>query len=600
MVIENQIPLFFEWLPGALVSWLIVVGLLALAAMALAFIVAAVQRGPMPAADAIYNRVAGGVTDVVRMSPRRVLALAGLAFQEAIKRRVIVAFLVFLVVLAFAVWFLDPSTPNPARLYISFVMTAAAYLVLLLSLFLSVFSLPADITRRTIYTIVTKPVRQSEIVLGRILGFAAIGTLLLALMGVVSYIFVTRQLDHAHDVEEASLVDVTPADNEKNPIVKRGRTTNVQGHRHVVYLRQDGTGETDAAQDGHWHAVTTDTSGGKTRYLLSDPRGMLTARVPVYGKLQYRNNQGTPSTTADNVGNEWTYRQFIEGGTPAAAIWTFNGIRPEDFENGLPFQMTLAVFRTHKGNIERPVLGSIQLQNPVTGLESRERNFTSKEFAIHEELVPRKLLDKENNSIDVFEDLVADGQLQVVIRCIDAGQYFGAAQPDLYLLAREARFRPNFIKGFAGIWLQMVLITGFGVMFSTFLNGPVAMMATLATLVAGMRIDKIVALVTGEQEGGLMFESLYRIVTHAPMTTELDPGIGTSVIKGLDAVVGVALRVISSVMPNLPGFSDVNFVADGFDIPWNNIAVHTTTALGYLIPLFIAGYFFLKTREVAK
>jgi hypothetical protein len=599
MVIENQIPLFFEWLPGALMSWLIAVGLLALAAIALSFIFAAVQRGPMPAADAVYSRVAGGITDVLRMSPRRIMALAGLAFQEAIKRRVIVAFLVFLVVLAFAVWFLDPTTPNPARLYISFVMTAATYLVLLLALFLSVFSLPADIARRTIYTIVTKPVRQSEIVLGRILGFAAIGTLMLALMGVVSYIFVTRQLDHAHEVDEASLVDITPAEGEKNPVVKRGRTTNVQGHRHVVYLRQDGTGETDTVQ-GHWHSISRDSSGGKSRYALSSPRGMLTARVPVYGKLRYRNSQGQDSATADNVGNEWTYRQFIEGGTPAAAIWTFRNIDAEQFPEGLPFQMTLAVFRTHKGNIERPVLGSIQLRNPVTGLESRERNFTSKEFAIHEEVVPRQLLDKENNSIDVFEDLVADGQLEVLVRCIDAAQYFGAAQPDLYLLAREAPFRPNFIKGFVGVWLQMVLITGFGVMFSTFLNGPVAMMATLATLVAGMRIDKIVDLVTGQTDGGLMFESLYRIVTHAPMTTDLDPGLGTSVIKGLDAVVGVGLRVVSAVMPNLPTFSDVNYVADGFDIPWNNIAVHATTALGYLIPLFIAGYFFLKTREVAK
>ena len=71
----------------------------------------------------------------------------------------------------FAGWYLDPRSSDPARLYISFVLTATNYLILLLALFISTFSLPADIKSRTIYTIVTKPVRATEIVLGRMLGF---------------------------------------------------------------------------------------------------------------------------------------------------------------------------------------------------------------------------------------------------------------------------------------------------------------------------------------------------------------------------------------------------------------------------------------------
>ena len=37
------------------------------------------------------------------------------------------------------------------------------------------FSLPADIKTKTIYTVVTKPVRPGEIVLGRIVGFSLVG-----------------------------------------------------------------------------------------------------------------------------------------------------------------------------------------------------------------------------------------------------------------------------------------------------------------------------------------------------------------------------------------------------------------------------------------
>ncbi len=69
-------------------------------------------------------------------------------------------------------------------------MTGTSYLVLLLGLFLSCFSLPTDIKNKTIHTIATKPVRSTEIILGRILGFTAVGTMLLVAMGLLSYVFV--------------------------------------------------------------------------------------------------------------------------------------------------------------------------------------------------------------------------------------------------------------------------------------------------------------------------------------------------------------------------------------------------------------------------
>ncbi len=599
MVLENQLPPYLEWLPVAFAQWAVVAVILSAAAVLLCFVFSAARRGPMPAADSIYSRIVGAVGDVAGISLRRVFALAGLAFLEAVRKRVWVALLVFAILLLFAGWFLDPESQDPAKLYLSFVMTATTYLVLLMALFLSVFSLPNDIAKRTIYTIVTKPVRQSEIVLGRILGFTAICTILLAVMGLFSYFFVVRLLDHTHEVDEATLAEVTPAAGEANPVVKRGRTTLVNGHTHQVFLRKDGNGETDTRQ-GHWHTVSTEQASGRTRYVLGPQQGLLTARVPIYGKLRFRNAAGADSKTADNVGNEWTYRQYVEGGTLAALIWTFDGTQESQFPEGLPLHMTLGVFRTHKGNIERPVLGSIRLKNPKTGLESNPINFSSKEFNILEQRIPRKLQDVNNAPIDLFADLVGDGSLEVQVSCIEPGQYFGAAQPDLYLFAREAAFRPNFVKGFAGIWLQTVLIVAIGVMFSTFVNGAVAMMATLATLVGGMFTNSIREMISADGMGGLTFESLFRIVTHAPMTTDLDPGVGTSILKGLDSVVFVALYVVTSLLPNLPDFSDVNFVAYGFDIPLNNIAIHATRALAYLGPLFLAGYFFLKTREVAK
>ena len=50
--------------------------------------------------------------DLVHTSPRRVWALARLAIQESLRRNVLVALGVFVVMLLFAGWFLDPRRPN--------------------------------------------------------------------------------------------------------------------------------------------------------------------------------------------------------------------------------------------------------------------------------------------------------------------------------------------------------------------------------------------------------------------------------------------------------------------------------------------------------
>jgi hypothetical protein len=110
-------------------------------------------------------------------------AMAKLAILESMRRRVLIVFFVFALLLLFAGWFLDPASDHPARLYISFVLTATERLMLAMAILLSVFSLPNDIKNRTIYTVVTKPVRATEIVLGRALGFCAVNTVLLVLMG---------------------------------------------------------------------------------------------------------------------------------------------------------------------------------------------------------------------------------------------------------------------------------------------------------------------------------------------------------------------------------------------------------------------------------
>lgn len=280
------------------------------------------------------------------------------------------AFALFLIFLLFAGWYLDVQSDTPERLYLSFVLQATNYLVLILAMFLSSFSLPNDIKHRTIYTVVTKPVRAWEIVLGRIVGFGAMGSVLTALMWGASYIFVVGGLWHSHAVDLARLEPVgSPS---TGPAAVRGQTqVNSQHrhtHRHTLLVDSEGQGSTDRVMS-HWHPVTRSGTGQSTRYQVGPPRDALQARVPILGTLQFLNRSGQPANENKgiNVGREWTYRGYIAGGTRSAAIWTFNDISQRQFPRGLNLEMTIRVFRTFVGDIERGISGTIVLQPEKSG-----------------------------------------------------------------------------------------------------------------------------------------------------------------------------------------------------------------------------------------
>jgi len=625
MVVETQLIPFHQWIAQGPLVWLAVVAALVVVGVFFSALVAVVRHGPAVGLELTGRVLGSSVGDLFCMSPRRVWALTRLAIKDSLRRRVVVVFVVFLLLLLFAGWFLDPSSDHPLRLYIGFVLTATSYLVLLLMLFLSALSLPTDLKNKTLHTVVTKPVRPSEIVLGRMLGFVLLGTMLLVLMGAISYVFVIRGLAHTHEVVPGNLVPANsdePAGTEGVPL--RGKSTRANGHRHDVALDRTGRGRLEMTQD-HFHRVTSQQQGDRTVYHVGSPEGMQVARVPLYGKLRFMDSQRHEADRGTNVGDEWAYRSYLQGGSLAAGVWSFDGVTPQTFPSGLQLEMTLGVFRTYKGDIEQGVAGVLLLRNPKTGLTVEAKVFKSREFSTDVHRLPRKLtpmtayrLKEEKDSdgrvkyvreelagnakgqYDLFDDLTDDGHLEVWLQCLDPDQYFGVAQPDLYLRARNASFALNFAKGYFGIWMQMVLVICFGVMFSTFLSGPVAMIATVGMLVGGIFRGFMIELALGKTWGGGPVESFIRILTQDNVVSDLPEGIRTTVAQTVDAVLQRGLWVVARILPPFGDFDCADYVAYGFNVSGSWIGERGLTTLGFAVALFVVGYFFLKTREVAR
>lgn len=584
---------YFEWLfrelallRGGLVA--VGIGLLAFAAC---FLFALAKYGPSEGfyhvTKVIYELLA---RDLPGTKGRRVFALAKLAFQEAIRRRVLAVMAVFIVGLLFAGWFLDPGSSNPAQLYISFVMTGSSYLILLLGLFLSCFSLPSDVKSKTIQTITTKPVRSTEIVLGRILGFTTVGTLLLLGMGLLSYQFVTRGIKHSHDVETV-LSDGT------------GTTTYDVRHSHTFQMLEgESVGVTDTVK-GHTHVVRRKPDGSLE---IGEPEGLLNARIPIFGKLHMTDRLGNVIQRGLNVGYESEYQTFIEGNSAMSAVWTFDPVRANQFLEGdvLPIEMTLQAFRTYKGDIVTGVRGEIYLRNEEANTETERIPFIVQEFAIDRHEFPRSMAGSRNGEpqqLDIWEDICGSGPWQVVVRCTDPGQYFGMSTADLYLRAGDSRFGWNMFKGFLGIWLQMVMVICLGVMFSTFLSGPVAMVATMSSLVLGFFGTLAFDVATGSTPGGGPIESMIRIPMHTSATIELDLGspILETTIQVIDRGILYTVWTLFQAIPSFGQFNTSEFVAYGYNIPGSLVSRHITMTLAYFLLTSLIGYFFLKTRELA-
>ena len=180
---------------AALLHWLIVFGSFAGIVFSVSVLVSLGvygSSGPV----AVMGRVWQGLHDFIGISPRRIWAIASLTIKEAVRRKALFVFVVFAALVMFAGWFLESDLRADLQVKnaVSFALTTLSWLTLPVVLLLSCWGVPEDIRLRSIHTVVTKPVRRNEIVMGRILGFSTVASLIVSLMGVVGYIWIVRQV----------------------------------------------------------------------------------------------------------------------------------------------------------------------------------------------------------------------------------------------------------------------------------------------------------------------------------------------------------------------------------------------------------------------
>ena len=136
---------------------------------------------------------------------------------------------------------------------------------------------------QTIYTVVSKPVRRFELILGRIIGYMTIVTALTLIFGGISLVYLYRNIQGTIDEITTTAKKIQATDPDRARVLERA---------------------------------------GRPAW-----RTRMSARLPLKGSLTFVDSKGTPSIKGIDVGQELEYRSHIEGATEAAADLALRSIQ---------------------------------------------------------------------------------------------------------------------------------------------------------------------------------------------------------------------------------------------------------------------------------
>jgi len=540
----------------AALSWLMVVAVVSISAFLVCWAIASLRRWDVREGFLVTWTTATNLfRDLFNFSPRRFWAITLHCLIESWRKRVLLVFVVFAVLFLFAGWYLTTDPTRHVPVYVSFVMMTSMIITMVAMALVSAINLPTDIRLQTIHTVMTKPVRRLELVLGKIAGFTIVATLMLAVMGVASYIYLVRSVSMTLSSLEQQVAEAERVGNAKK--------------------------------------------AKERREAIEQIRNSWTARVPAYGSLVFRDEEGNFHETFKSVGEEWTYRSYIEGNTTEAAIWRFENLPVEQIlEDGeINVELTFTVFRTFIGIVGRGVVCQLIFRNPKTGYEIPDYPFEIREYYSNRVTLRHDPADPQRDLKKLFEG--SDGSLEIEARCLSPAQYLGMGPTDLYIRLGDASFLVNFIKGMIGVWLRVFLIICVAVTVSTVLSAPVAVLATVAVFIGGMSMDFLEQLAAGEAMGGGPTEAAIRLVLQENLQRDLGDDFWVVASKRIDDAFELLLRGVTQILPDLGTFNTTPHVARGFDVPMAQLLFMILAALAYAVPFSLAGYYFLQSREIA-
>jgi len=361
---------------------------------------------------------------------RSIWAVATNTIKQAVRMKVAAVFLILLLVLLPVMGFSatgDGTLKGRLQTFVSYGLSLTSLLLCLLTIIISIYSVTSDIEQRQIYTVITKPIRRFEFLLGKLLGVILLDVILLVLFAAIIY----------------TIIIYTPK------LFNATETERIQVNNEFFTARAALTvPEVDVSQE------------------VED----------IYKKLDIR-NELPPNLSRDEIIAELTKQQQLAKRAAAVGyelLWEFNNVKP-------------------RGSNERLFI-RFKYDVPVTPPDSQVyglwtvgdyRQIRQIRYGMKPETLPyifeRKDPVQKFREIEVPADAVAkDGYLAVGFFNVPLNNTAVIFPPDCIMVLYQAdTFTGNFVKAVLLILLRLIFLACLGILASTFLSFPVAILLCL-------------------------------------------------------------------------------------------------------------------------
>jgi hypothetical protein len=328
----------------------------------------------------------------------------------------------------------DGTAMGRVQSFVSYGLGLVVFLLSVLTIIVSCYTLSSDIKHKQIYTVITKPVRRFELIIGKILGVVILDLLLLFVFASVIYVL-ALQLPRFSKADESELKRLE----DEFYTARAGLTFNF-----------DELAIENSALEAYNKLVQTDQ--------LDKSR----SREEILAEL--RKTERHSRTSAEPGGQ---------------VLWEFEKVRPFDANESIfvRFKFNASQMPADKniygiwyvGDYRQIKYGQGRMQTPI---------YT----------VPRKDTERSPHEFEVPADAVAaDGYLAVVFynQPINGTTVMFPIEDGFEVLYKAGSFGNNFLRVVAIVFVRLVFLAVLGVSLSVWLGFPVAILCSFSIYFMG-------------------------------------------------------------------------------------------------------------------
>jgi hypothetical protein len=365
---------------------------------------------------------------------RSIWAVAVNTIKQAIRLKIAAVFIVLLLVLLPVMGLRmtgDGTLKGREQAFVSYGLSLTALLLSLLTIFAAAYTLTNDIKDKQVYTVLTKPIRRFQFVLGKLLGVILLDAGLLVLFSAVIY-SITILLPQFVKADDAQLAQV--------------RNEFFTARASLAPIEPDISAELDQAYDKLKQTGEIPAGIDETPVARKNYRAELARRIGLRKR-------------AAVVGEE--------------LLWEFNNVKPGDPNQNLfvRFKYDVAVNPPDLQIYSRWLVGDVRqlrlagaIETPLYSMERKDLIRTFREFEVPAAAV------------------AADGYLALAFLNVPLNDtvVIFPLEDGLEVLYKADTFTANFFRAVLLVFVRLIFLAALAVFAGSFLSFPVAILLCLA------------------------------------------------------------------------------------------------------------------------